>query len=254
MTLAKSDHPDLVQDMPVYVVAPENPKGCVVVLQDIYSARVLHPNSRSGDRLGAICDTLGKTYSVAMPSIFRDTPFDLGVNGPDDGDYEKFDSFAQDGGVAWFQKQTYETKQADVQATVAYLQKKHPGLPIAVVGFCYGVWLLSKSSQDNTFCCGVGCHPATILETAVFGRDEVAMLQALPMPTKFLWAGNDSDIFIKDGAGKKALEATGGGVEEFPDMLHGWVSRGDMSDEKVKRDVDRALQTMTSFLEQHLRA
>merc|ERR1712224_955994 len=68
------------------------------------------------------------------------------------------------------------------------------------------------------------------LENAVFGRDEEAMMNSLKQPTTMLWAGNDSDKYTGDGANKAGIEKSGGKVHEFTDMLHGWVSRGDVAD------------------------
>jgi dienelactone hydrolase len=204
--------------------------------------------------LDAICDVLADCgYAVCMPSLFGDLPFDLAVNGPADGEFEKFNSFAQEGGVAWFQQQTYEKLKPVVAAGYEYLQAQQNAddtTPIMVLGFCFGTWLLSKASVDFAFAAAVGCHPATILESAVYEGDEMAMLHALRQPTLFLWAGNDSDIYVgDDGAGKKALVATGGGVEEFPEMLHGWVSRGDVSDAAVQRDFAKAMTMIVSFMD-----
>jgi dienelactone hydrolase len=247
-----------VGDLPMYVVEPSTGKksiGAIIVLPDVYSVRVLTPHVRSGDRIGTICDLLADAgYTVALPSIFRDEPFDVAIKGPPDGDFQKFDCAAQDGGVAWFQKQNFAKVGPDVKACAKYLTEKTGGQAIGVVGFCFGTWLLSKSSSvgDVDFSCAVGCHPATMLEKAIFGGDEDEMLNNLKQPTKFLWAGNDSDIYQAGGAGKAFLEKSGGGVEEYPDMLHGWVSRGDVADEKVLRDVKKALDTMLGFFAENM--
>lgn len=243
-------------DLPIYFCEPTGPsKGSILVIPDIYSVRVLTTQVRSGDRIGCICDMLAEAgYTVALAGLFRDKPFDLSVNGPDDGDFEKFNSFAQDGGVAWFQAHSYEKIGPDMQATAKFLSDKTGGQALGVLGFCFGTWALSKTASmgDVDFSCAVGCHPATVLETAVHGGDEVKMLESLKMPTKFLWAGNDSEIFKEGGAGKAALEKSGGGVEAYPDMLHGWVSRGDMAEEKVKRDVKKAIESILGFFEEKM--
>lgn len=243
-------------DLPVYFVAPEKSKskGSIIVIPDIFSVRVLTNQVRSGDRIGLICDTLAQAgYTVGLAGIFRDQPFDLAVKSPEDGDFEKFDSFAQDGGVDWFKKQTYDKIGADIKATAALLSEKTGGQAVGILGFCFGTWALTKTSSmgDVDFACGVGCHPATALE-GLHGGDEVKMLESVKMPTKFLWAGNDSDIFKQGGAGKAALEKTGGGVEEYPDMLHGWVSRGDMADDKVKAAVEKSIDSILSFFEEKM--
>jgi dienelactone hydrolase len=246
-------------DLPIYFCPPSTAitpsKGAILVLPDIYSVRVCSSAQRSGDRIGSICDALADAgYAVALPSIFRDRPFDVAIQSPDDGDFLKFDSFAQEGGVDWFKSQNYDKVGPDVKACAAFLKEKSNGQAIGVLGFCYGTWLLSKASAtgDVDFSCAVGCHPATILEQAVYGGNEVELMNNLKQPTKFLWAGNDSEQYIKDGACKKALEKTGGGVVEYADMLHGWVSRGDVSDEKVKMGVEKAINDIMDFFEEKM--
>ncbi len=40
-------------------------------------------------------------------------------------------------------------------------------------------------------------------------------------------------------------------TETFPDMVHGWVPRGDLSDPLVERDVAAALDKMRFFFSRH---
>jgi dienelactone hydrolase len=224
--------------------------GAILVLPDIYSVRVLLPHVRSGDRIAGICDALADLgYTVALAGIFRNEPFDEEIKGPDDGEWTRHNSFAEEGGVAWFQKQNYEKMKPTVVAVTSFLKDQTNGQAVGVLGFCYGSWLLSKTSAmgDVDFACAVGCHPATVLEQAVYGGDEIAMLNEIKQPTLFLWAGNDSEIYKEGGAGKAALDKSGGGVEEFNNMVHGWVSRGDVADETVQAGVTRAIHSMAKF-------
>jgi len=232
-------------DLPLYVVEPKGDfKGSILVLPDVYSVRVLNPDVRSGDRIGSICDALAEQgYRVALAGLFRDEPYDKAVKGPDDGDFVKFDPFAQDGGVDWIKQQTYEKIGPNLKAAVGYLKEKNSDSKIGVLGFCYGTWAFCKGSAEGGIDVdvAVGCHPTSVLENAVFGRDEDAMMASLKQPTTILWAGNDSESYTGDGSNKKAIEETGGKVHDFPDMLHGWVSRGDVADEAVKAGVESAM-------------
>jgi len=243
-------------DLPLYVVKPSVPvKGIVLVLPDVFSVRALMPEVRSGDRIGAICDALAEQgYLVGLAGIFLDQPYDKAVLGPEDGDFLKFDVFAPDGGVAWIQSNSYDVMAPRLKAATAFLKETEPDQKIGVMGFCYGTWLMCKASStgDISFDCGVGCHPTTILEKAVFGRDEEAMMDALKQPTTILWAGNDVDTYTGEGSNKKAIEKTGGKVHEFPDMQHGWVSRGCISDAAVKAGVETAMTNIKEFLETHM--
>ena len=42
-------------------------------------------------------------------------------------------------------------------------------------------------------------------------------------------------------------------VITFPDMKHGWVTRGDMSDPKVERDVQKGLNLALSFFTKYMK-
>merc|ERR1711935_1058182 len=144
------------------------------------SVRALLPDSRSGDRTGAICDALAGTWGG--------NPYDKAVTSPEDGNFLKFDAFAPDGGVAWIASHTYEKLGPCVKAAAAFLKDKAPAdSKLGVLGFCHGSWLLSKASSmgDIDFDCAIGCHPTPILENAVFGRDESAMMTTLKQPTTF---------------------------------------------------------------------
>ena len=134
---------------------------------------------------------------------------------------------------------------------VISLNKKNPNTSLGILGFCYGMWALTKtiSEGDVAFKCAVGCHPTTVLEGAVYGGDEVAMLNKVNVPIRCLWAGNDSDSYINDGPAKTALVKAGGEVVEFNDMLHGWVSRGDTSDETVKAGVENSINLIMDWFE-----
>ena len=42
-------------------------------------------------------------------------------------------------------------------------------------------------------------------------------------------------------------------VVTFPDMKHGWVTRGDMSDSKVERDVKKGINLALSFFAKYMK-
>ena len=72
-----------------------------------------------------------------------------------------------------------------------------------------------------------------------------------------LQAGNDPENTKPGGAVHQALQQhLGFGskcvVEEFPDMKHGWLPRGDLSQPAVSRDVAAAMKKVLAFLHQHL--
>ena len=70
-------------------------------------------------------------------------------------------------------------------------------------------------------------------------KDSVKLVAQMPNDTKII------------GLGKQIL---GDGVEiiEFPDMSHGWTTRGDLSDPIVERDVKKAFNFVISFFGKYL--
>ena len=70
------------------------------------------------------------------------------------------------------------------------------------------------------------------------------------MPQLVMAAGNDKDDYKNGGAVQKALPETvreASEFKEFEEMKHGWVIRGDTADEKIKRDVEDAVDRAKTF-------
>lgn len=254
-------------DLKIYLVKPSSETSTqnitLIVFQDIYSVRLFSTKSQSWGRIPAICDALAESLgvNVVLPDLFGDDAFDIALHGPqDEENWTTQNIFGVDGGPAWMGKNTYALHRGTVVATTKFVSETCGGTTIGAVGFCFGVWLMTKAlvEGDTPFQAMVGCHPATILESAMHGGSEVELLEkasSKAAPMLFLCAGNDSDVFHDDKPGKLALETSGGGVSAYPDMVHGWVARGDTtSDDKVQRDVEKAMSEMADFFKTKLLA
>lgn len=71
-------------------------------------------------------------------------------------------------------------------------------------------------------------------------------------PIYFYSCENDQAEVKKDGVITKALVQKFGdksGCEEFPDQQHGFLIRGELSDSKVKRDVERGIEISHAYLQ-----
>ena len=104
--------------------------------------------------------------------------------------------------------------------------------------------------------CGVGVH-SSIKIFNFHGSSELAEVEKLRCPQLMLQAGNDPDNTKPRGHVAAALrqrESWGAqcAVEEFPEMKHGWVPRGDLSDAAVRRDVGLAMHRVLAFVAEHL--
>lgn len=96
--------------------------------------------------------------------------------------------------------------------------------------------------------CAVSPHPSTKIESAVFDNDEKAMLEKIDMPFLLLPAGNDM-ANLKPGSDEVArMEEYGGRSILFETMVHGWVSRGDLSKHDVEQNVEKALIYALEFM------
>jgi len=205
-----------LDDLPIYTSGNPESKKAVIVLPEVFGW---------AGRLKGICDTLAaEGYYVMMPDCHRGTTKD---STPDFG--------------KWLMEYSWESKVAgDFAKMLSHLETR--GITsTGAIGFCWGAWALCKASSSGVpLKCGVGPHPSTRLE-GMMGGDELAMMKGLNMPVLLMPAGGDPDNLKPGGDVAAAVEAKGGSSYPFPDMAHGWMSRGDLSDTNVKRDVEEAM-------------
>ena len=133
---------------------------------------------------------------------------------------------------------------------------------VGAIGFCWGVWAMTKAcAMGINFKCGVGFHPSLKLEDMAFGMDQLSIVKiaAESTPLLFCVAGNDLDnlkppngevaqIISSSKHNSEGLKKQQPKCVEFPDQIHGWVSRGDTSIEMVREDAEKALKNATEFL------
>ena len=229
--LAPKDYKPVGEVLPVgeleaYCVGKPGPRA-VVVIQEIYGW---------DGRLKGICDTLAEQgYFVVMPDFHR------GKTAHGMSDAEK---------MAWLAEMPFEGQlMSDVRAVLAWLQELAVER-VAGVGFCWGGWVLCKASSFGLpFQCGASAHPSTKIERSVFKGDEEALARAVKMPLLLLPAGNDPPELKEAGAVAQALQQ--GRSVEFPEMKHGWVTRGDLGEPAVQRDAELAMGLIMDHLRLH---
>ena len=203
----------------------------------------------NGGRIRAIADALaGEGYVVAVPKLL--TPcMGEGTDGdalPPDGAFD----------MEWIKGFPWPTQKPKVDAALAFLRTKGVA-KIGVMGFCYGGHpACYASSENDDVVAGVVCHPSMQLETFAFGGDVKALLASVRCPFLLAPAGNDLDSWGEDGDFCQAFKASAHGAafefKPFPDMSHGWSCRGDVADEKVKRDVDAVMADTKAFFAKYM--
>eukprot|EP00934_Nitzschia_sp_Nitz4_P004141 Nitzschia sp. Nitz4//scaffold111_size72815//69609//70355//NITZ4_005803-RA/size72815-processed-gene-0.59-mRNA-1//1//CDS//3329533219//4131//frame0 len=153
----------------------------------------------------------------------------------------------------WLEKLPYDPVVAkDTAACVEYLKTNLDVEQIGTLGFCWGGWAIARSYQDGfPWKVAVSCHPSFRLEQFVYGGDDVALMQSLKCPTLLMPASNDPP-YCKPGPEFDVLVQYGSRSVVFNDMVHGFTTRGDLSDATVKRNVEAALAEALKFYKIHL--
>ncbi|KAL6063097.1 DLH domain-containing protein [Balamuthia mandrillaris] len=230
---------DIGQGMQAYLTGHAEQGGkAILVVHDVFG-----PES---GRSKAIADQLAAAgYFVVLPDLFRGDPL------PSISEL-----------MTWAKKYPAEALQKDVKEVVLPFLKDKGIESVGMIGFCWGSWAMFHFSGDEAIApsikCGVDCHPSLILEQLVFEKDPVAVAERVKSgPHLLLPAANDPD-FVKEGGAviQKLQEKEAFGehckVVNFPQQQHGWVNRGDVTNEEVRKDVQRALELALEFFKQHL--
>lgn len=145
---------------------------------------------------------------------------------------------------------------ADLLDTVWPWIGQQSDAPVSAVGFCLGAWMVAKCLGGwlPTLQCGVGIHPSFRPEQ-LFGRSEVQVAEAVgAKPFLLLPAGND--VLQSSHPGVQAMArarhvSPDAVVVPFPDMVHGWVTRGDSTLFFMHEHQQRALHLTVDFLKQY---
>ena len=125
---------------------------------------------------------------------------------------------------------------------------------LGCVGFCFGGWAVAQclALESSPFSAGVGIHPSLNVED--LHRRSVADLakRVGKTPLLLLPAGNDKRE-VKPGGVAVRILAESRGVDEseisveFPDQIHGFVSRGEPSEDQ-KRAIDKSTEHFIKHL------
>jgi dienelactone hydrolase len=151
----------------------------------------------------------------------------------------------------WIKTVKFENVKPKIASMIAVLHSK--GIKkIAMIGFCWGGWCLFKSvAEFSDITAGAIIHPAVHLEMYAYEGDIGALSAKVTIPMLVLPAGNDPDIYREGGAVTAALQANNSKStwnDDFKDMQHGFVPRGDISDAIVESKVKLALQQVYDFI------
>ncbi|RLN47171.1 hypothetical protein BBJ28_00015906 [Nothophytophthora sp. Chile5] len=158
----------------------------------------------------------------------------------------------------WLKKYSYENfTGAGMRDALAYLQSEAGAEAVSSYGYCWGAWIGAvQCGQDTPVLKGhVSFHPSWKAENTVHGEGAVEKLaERITVPQLLLASGNDDEFVREGGSVEKILKAKSEigelcRVVDFPDMIHGWVNRGDLNDPATKAGVDKAWGEAIKFMQ-----
>merc|ERR1712194_735866 len=218
--------------MAAYLVG-EGENG-ILMLPDIF------PWSTMKGRLMGIADSFAdEGYKVLLIDPFRGESAE-GLEGNDM--------------YGWIGKYKWEGSVAkDINNAVELLVGKGC-TAIGCIGFCWGAWAMCKAMSEGVdFVCGVGPHPSTMIEKALMGGDEDAMMMKVTKPVLLLPSKAEDAKLKEGGAIAEHLVKQGGKSITFEDMEHGFFCRGDLAEPGVMRDVQASMKHTIEFFKANLK-
>ncbi|KAL8638247.1 MAG: hypothetical protein Q9228_004590 [Teloschistes exilis] len=228
----KGDYIDL-DGMKVYVTGPSAATSAILVIYDIfgYSSQAL----QGADILAYANQS--KQYRVFMPDFFYGKPLPQSVFPPDTDEKKKaFGDFF--GGPA-----APPANAAKVPELVKKLGDKYSGVKKwGSVGMCWGGKIVSLTSQSGTpWTVAAEVHPAMVDPNDAKG---------IKVPIVILASKDENAEDVENFRKNLSVENR---VETFWDQVHGWMAaRGDLKDEKVKKEYERGYGILLDFFGKHL--
>jgi len=238
-----------------YVARPPNKsemKGAVLVFHDIFgydSARTHH-----------ICDEIASWgYLVISPDFFGKEL--AGITDETDvfSIWAPWRLFTKGGTFLGRARIPFAPVEAKIRNLVMpWLEKEcGPNVKIGTLGFCWGGWAITRAASLPFFSCAVGAHPSPDLQYLQSEGPTTAQLyEQIKVPILYLPGSNDPYWLKENGSVWAAIKKTSPESKcvTFPDMIHGWVNRGDIRVPNVKRDYEKAMEEIKGFYEKHLQS
>ena len=218
-----------------YTPAKTESKKAVIVLYDVYGFK--------GGRIKSVCDQFAcEGFHVLMPDLYGN-----------EASIADYGGFSSPGGQKFLKEFTNEDSANKLDAVYEYLKAKGCST-FGAIGFCWGAYPVFGESARGKIQAGASCHPSLGAGEMLFGDKVSDQAGKVTCPILLCPAGNDPPVVKNGGDVQKIIQSKGLScdIEEFPDMAHGWVPRGDTSDGKVKRDVQKSLETACKFFHDKL--
>jgi len=212
----------------VYVIG--NGTKCIIWNYDIFGF--------DSGRSRQLCDIFaGEGFTVIMPDYYRGT----------------FQDPSEPGTAQFIKAQTDWTKlQVDWEEKIRpYAVESKGAKTFGAIGTCWGSYMTIRLSMYPEVVAGVSMHPSHSPIMARLGEDEEEILRSVVAKQLMMPSRTDSPNVRPGGLSEQIL---GENLEilEFPHMNHGWTTRGKLADQRVDRDVKKAVNKALQFFKNHL--
>lgn len=117
-----------------------------------------------------------------------------------------------------------------------------------------GCHLVADTEAQSEYVCMAMGHPSIHVETFYWKLDTQALVDRTNIPVFILPAKGDPDEYRVDGSYFQSFKGRypTSRVLDFPEEDHGFIPRGDLSNETTKQAVDFCLQEILLFFEKHV--
>jgi len=212
-----------VGDLDLYVVG--SGRKCIIWNYDIFGF--------DSGRTRQTADLFAEAgYLVVIPDYYRGTWRD--PTAPDVVQFIKDNT-------------SWDKLRVDIDNIVLPFVKSKGATRIAAIGTCWGSYLVLRLGAYPEVVAGASWHPSHSPIAGLVGEDEKHLLESVHCDQLFMPAGSDAESCKPGGLGEQVL-GNKLKITEFPEMQHGWTVRGDMTDPKIARDVNKAITETLDFL------
>ena len=244
---------------------PEGTKvvGGILVIHDIFGPRV--------GRHTEICDSLAAAgFIVACPDLFGDGEARARASLLPNWPIKQLSNIlgliccCKVGYMSRAMKTKWESSIAPTLALIMRQLDTSSGKPLkwGAVGFCWGALpvarLLTGLANEPNVGCGIAFHPSlrgAVAEAAVRAvRKPLLLCPCGDDPSNVQAGGAFADVLssiFERGAARGAFTDGFNAVHTFPDMLHGFMTRGPITEPAIARDYAEGVRLMTRFFVAH---
>eukprot|EP00747_Dinoflagellata_sp_TGD_P215781 gnl/TRDRNA2_/TRDRNA2_88421_c0_seq1.p1 gnl/TRDRNA2_/TRDRNA2_88421_c0~~gnl/TRDRNA2_/TRDRNA2_88421_c0_seq1.p1 ORF type:complete len:275 (+),score=67.72 gnl/TRDRNA2_/TRDRNA2_88421_c0_seq1:67-891(+) len=240
-------------DVECYVTWPEGAKCGVLVFQDMFG---IH----SG-RHKQFCDMLAeKGYGAVAPDFTGKDP--IVKNPPQFGVtcccfMSVLFTFFGGGFARKTRALSWEGAMGHLvmDCVVPWMRQKGAA-KLASVGFCWGSYgAMCCGKFPDVFSCNVSFHPSTEAFCKSTHEDDLAVCRAAKVPQLVVATSMESPKWKPEGAAQRACEEDGTKVVWLLEekQKHGFMMRGDTSNEETRASVKKWMETMFGFFEANMK-